>query len=332
MRVGSALGGLAMSLSSDRSSLSRINNEISSLRSKEAAEAKKAADAQKRINIALESARKASSASTAKSYMSTADRESRNLATAQSNQARYSSQTASKTQEAARLQDRIASEEEKERKKSLAAEDKRRRDDEARRKADEQRQRRADAAASSAARAMQRRIDDLHAQLEEQLEVKAATTPVFIPTAPEGEQETYDVFISHAWEDKADFVKDLASKARDAGLKVWYDQFALGWGDSIRQKIDAGLACSYFGIAVLSPAFFAKHWTQYELDGLMEKAGNGTGRLLPIWHKLSKDEVAKYAPSLAGRLALNTSIMSAEEIVEELKNLRDRYRLNSEGN
>ena len=317
-----------MSLANYRTTLSRLNKEIADLRAKEAAEVKKAAEARKRINIALDSARRASSPSSAKNYQSTADRENRNLQAAQDNQSRYSSQAALKIKEAVRVQDKIAKEEENERKKSASADDKRRRDDEARRKADERNQKRAEAAATKAAHATQQKIAALEAQIAEQLNLQASATPAFQPTPPEGEQEAYDVFISHAWEDKEDFVEDLASKARTAGLRVWYDKFSLVWGDSLRQKIDAGLASSYFGIAVLSPAFFAKQWTQYELDGLMEKANSGTGRLLPIWHKLSKDEVAKHAPSLAGRLALNTSLMSADEIVAELKALSDRYRTN----
>ena len=127
---------------------------------------------------------------------------------------------------------------------------------------------------------------------------------------------------------KEDFVDGLAAKAREVGLRVWYDRFALVWGDSIRRKIDEGLAGSYFGIAVLSPSFFAKEWTNYELDGLVEKASSGAGRLLPIWHKLTKDEVIKHSPSLANRLALNTAFKSTDEIVAELVTLRNLYRSN----
>ncbi|MEG3085697.1 toll/interleukin-1 receptor domain-containing protein [Sphingomonas sp. PB2P12] len=134
--------------------------------------------------------------------------------------------------------------------------------------------------------------------------------------------------MSHASEDKATFVDDLARQAEAAGLHIWYDTAAIEWGDSLRQKIDAGLAGLYFGVAVLSPDFFAKPWPNYELDGLLEKATSGTGRLLPIWHKLTKDEVAQRSPSLAGRMALNTSLMSTAEIVAELVKLRDRYRSN----
>jgi len=143
---------------------------------------------------------------------------------------------------------------------------------------------------------------------------------------PAGEADPYDIFISHASEDKEPFVDGLAHKAREAGLRVWYDKFSMEWGDSIRQKIDLGLASSYFGVAVLSPRFFAKQWTQYELDALVDKGLSGAGRLLPIWHEISKDEVARFSPTLSGRLALSTAFMSTDEIVSELLKLRDRYR------
>lgn len=308
-----------MSLSTDRSTLSRLNREIADLRSKEASEVKKAAETQKKINSALDSGRRASSASSQKMYFGNAERENRTLQSALDSQGRYSAQAATKTQEAARLQERIAKQEDDERKKAVAAE-------ENRRKADEQRRKQAE----TTARAMQKRIEDLEAQLSSYLEERASATPTFDVVAPEGEEEPYDVFISHASEDKGDFVDGLAMKAREAGLRVWYDRFALGWGDSIRRKIDEGLAGSYFGVAVLSPSFFAKEWTNYELDGLVEKASSGVGRLLPIWHKLTKDEVVKHSPSLANRLALNTAFKSTEEIVAELVTLRDLYRSNGE--
>lgn len=313
-----------MSLANDRSSLIRLNKEIGDLRTKEASEGKKVADAQKKMLAAQTSASKASAGSRA-SYISTAERESRTMVTAQSNQGRYADQVASKTKDAARLQETIMKEEERERKAAQAADDKRRRDEGARRRADDKRQKTAAAASAEANRALQQRVSELEAQVLAQLEAQADAAPAFKPVPPAGEQEVYDVFISHAWEDKVEFVDEFANKARAAGLRVWYDLFALEWGDSLRQKIDAGLAGSHFGVAVLSPNFFAKQWTNYELDGLMERALDGSGRLLPIWHRLTKDEVQKYAPSLAGRKALDTSLFSTDAIVAELVKLRDRY-------
>lgn len=69
---------------------------------------------------------------------------------------------------------------------------------------------------------------------------------------------TFDVFISHASEDKADVVRPLAEALKAGGLSVWYDEFELRIGDSLRRKIDRGLAGSRFGIVVLSKAFFGR--------------------------------------------------------------------------
>ena len=64
------------------------------------------------------------------------------------------------------------------------------------------------------------------------------------PPQVAGGTETYDVFISHASEDKDSIVRSLANALTELGLKVWYDEFTLRIGDSLRQKIDRGLATS----------------------------------------------------------------------------------------
>ncbi|HKC62853.1 MAG TPA: toll/interleukin-1 receptor domain-containing protein, partial [Pyrinomonadaceae bacterium] len=113
----------------------------------------------------------------------------------------------------------------------------------------------------------------------------------------------YDAFISHAAEDKKDLVRPLAKRLRELGFSIWYDEFELKVGDSLRRSIDRGLANSRFGIVVLSIAFFSKNWPQYELDGLVTKELSGGKVILPLWHKVSKDEVVSYSPSLADKLA-----------------------------
>jgi len=130
--------------------------------------------------------------------------------------------------------------------------------------------------------------------------------------------EEYDAFISHASEDKEEFVRPLADKLNNSGYKIWYDEFELKVGDSLRRSIDRGLANSRYGIVILSSSFFAKNWPQYELDGLVAKEMEGRKVILPIWHKVSKDEVRSYSPSLADKVAINSSISSLEEIVEQL--------------
>ena len=92
------------------------------------------------------------------------------------------------------------------------------------------------------------------------------------------------------------------------------------------KKIDEGLRNTYFGVVVLSPNFFSRPWPNYELDGIVQRYLSGSGRLLPIWHRLTQDDVERYAPSLAGRLALSTASSSSDAIVRELIEVRNRFK------
>lgn len=151
------------------------------------------------------------------------------------------------------------------------------------------------------------------ARLHTQVAPSLATLPQNAAPA-----KIYDVFISHASEDKAEFATVLAQKLQASGVKVWFDEFELKLGDSLRRSIDKGLVASRFGIIVLSSAFFAKNWTQYELDGLVAREMEGAKVILPIWHKVSKDEVMNYSPSLADKFALNTSEYTIDELVSQI--------------
>lgn len=95
---------------------------------------------------------------------------------------------------------------------------------------------------------------------------------------------------------------------------MWYDEFELRIGDSLRRKIDQGLANSRFGVVVLSHAFFAKNWPQYELDGLVTREMSGEQVVLPLWHRITKGEIMARSPSLADKVARNTSDFTVDEI------------------
>lgn len=117
----------------------------------------------------------------------------------------------------------------------------------------------------------------------------------------------FDVFISHASEDKDDFVRPLAAALTQMGLRVWYDEWTLKLGDSLRKKIDEGLFQAEYGVVVISKNFISKSWPQAELDGLFAREMQGRKVILPIWHNITADEVTKYSPMLAGKLAAPTN-------------------------
>ena len=137
------------------------------------------------------------------------------------------------------------------------------------------------------------------------------------PMQTEAEGSDWDLFVCHAREDKDDFVRPLVHKLRLKGLKVWYDEYSLKLGDSLQTSINRGLSQSRYGLVVLSPAFFSKHWPQRELDGLATREVGGRKVILPIWHSITFDEILHRSPMLADKLAAS-SADGLEVVVEKI--------------
>lgn len=155
-------------------------------------------------------------------------------------------------------------------------------------------------------------------EMERQKTLSLSSLPKKHFELPINTQKSYDVFISHASEDKAGFVRPFVDALRAKDVVVWYDDFELQVGDSLRRSIDNGLKNSKYGIVVLSDAFFNKEWPQRELDGLFAREINGEKVILPIWHKISKNEVMSYSPIIGDMLAINTTDFMIEEIAEKI--------------
>jgi len=112
-----------------------------------------------------------------------------------------------------------------------------------------------------------------------------------------------DVFISYASEDREAVAKPLAQLLAALGISVWFDQFDLKIGDSLRRKIDDGLKKSRYGIVILSTAFFNKHYTNLELNGLAQREIDGGKVILPIWFEVDEKQIRSFSPILADRVA-----------------------------
>ena len=135
--------------------------------------------------------------------------------------------------------------------------------------------------------------------------------------APPSSTGQWDVFISHAGEDKEDFVRPLASSLHARGLSVWFDELTLTVGDSLRRSIDLGLAGSRFGVVVISPHFLDKEWPQRELDGLAAREVDGTKVILPVWHNITAQQLRARSPMLADRIATLSS-NGIDSVVDDL--------------
>ncbi|MCK4580574.1 MAG: TIR domain-containing protein, partial [Dehalococcoidia bacterium] len=143
----------------------------------------------------------------------------------------------------------------------------------------------------------------------------------------------YDVFISHAHEDKEVFVRPLADRLIELGIRVWYDELSLQIGDSLRLNIDRGLNNSSYGVVVLSPSFLSKQWPERELNGLVHKAMiEGRKVILPIWHNVTHQIVAEYSLPLADLMAANSD-NGVEHVAEEILRVvqNDSIRSDNQG-
>ena len=127
----------------------------------------------------------------------------------------------------------------------------------------------------------------------------------------------WDLFISHASEDKDEVARPLAERFVEVGLKVWYDEYTLTVGDSLRRSIDKGLAKSRYGLVILSKHFFEKEWPQKELDGLVAREDGSEKRILPVWHKVTRAQVVSFSPPLADKLGVSTT-KGIDHVVKEI--------------
>lgn len=168
--------------------------------------------------------------------------------------------------------------------------------------------------------AYERQINELTKQIVMQENIAKEENIIFESNS----EEKYDVFVSHATEDKESFSDEFVLILQEKyNLKVWYDVVSIKWGDSIRTEIDKGLKKSKFGVVILSRSYISKYWTNYELEGLFQRESNGGKLILPIWHNITKQEVQNFSPSLAGKMAMSTAFMTPNEIAEKLNELLD---------
>ena len=277
-------------LSTYQSKVGRLRGEIASLNKKLGSEKSNQAKKSKEANSTAATITKNTSASSRKTKLKKIDRLNGELGKIQKNIGNLEAAIASKTKELHSAEQRLSKEQGKE--------DKKRRDTELKHE------------------------DTLTRKVRERnrLERLQSELSAEYPDYGRVEDDTeYDLFISHASQDKDDFVEPLAGILTKMGFRVWYDDFILKVGDSISRSIDKGIARSSYGLVVLSPHFFAKQWTQRELAGLTTREVAGRKKLiLPVWHNVTHEDVMEYSPTLADKKALDTRQMDLEEIARSI--------------
>lgn len=303
-----ALGGALtttnhfMSISSVTNTINRLQRDLSDVAAKMSQEIKKEVALYARINQIQRSITKSTSPGTLSSKLSEIERKQREIAAISVTKAALAKKESNGSSALLKARLELAKEEERERKRAASA-----KETEARRSAQTEAQR-------------QRAQLEFQRNLNAELAATAALAQRIEAHAPVDPQPeiAYDLFISHASEDKEELVRPLALALEALGVRVWYDEFTLKVGDSLRRSIDKGLSNSRFGVVVLSSSFFSKNWTQYELDGMTAREMDGQKMILPIWHKVTKAEVLRFSPTMADKVALNSSFSSTEEIAKTI--------------
>jgi TIR domain len=126
-------------------------------------------------------------------------------------------------------------------------------------------------------------------------------------------------FISHDSRDKDSLVRELAFEMSKLMCPVWYDEFSLNVGDSLRASIEKGLKETRKCVVVLSPNFLSNEgWGKAEFDSIFTREIiEKNNVMLPVWHNVGVEDVYQYSPRLADKVGLNSSL-GVKELARKL--------------
>lgn len=280
-----------MSVESIFSTITRLNNEISSLRSKLATKRKDEANSREKAMKAITTAQSTRTESTRKSKYSEYERETKKSISLAKDIAEIEKRISEKEKTLFKEQEKLHKEQENVTAKRIKEDEKR---------------------MKQTSLQLQSLTSSVRTVQSEQEKINQA-----FPLLTVRLDEAYDVFISHASEDKATFVDGLVDALISKGVKVWYDKNQIAWGNSIRQSIDDGLKKSKFAIIVLSEHYMRKYWTNREFNAIFAKESIYRQTILPIWHNITKDQVIGYSPMLLDINALNSAVWTVDEIADK---------------
>ena len=138
-------------------------------------------------------------------------------------------------------------------------------------------------------------------------------------------KEKYAVFVSHSSEDKVDYVDDLVEEIKALGITVFYDTDVISWGDNLKERIDIGLKTCELAVIVISPSYFGREWTEYEIQMLLQRqSSEKTKLIMPILYNTTKEEFVKHYPLLKDILFKYSKSQSKKKLAQELKKELDK--------
>jgi RNA-directed DNA polymerase len=127
--------------------------------------------------------------------------------------------------------------------------------------------------------------------------------------------DDYDVFISHASEDKETVARAIFEACQRAGLKAFMDEAHIGWGQSFTTKINSALGAARTVLAIVSSQSVAKEWPIIEVNTALSMEVNGHKKVVPLI--VGKPDLSRL-PLISGKDAMTWS-NNADAVAARLK-------------
>lgn len=131
--------------------------------------------------------------------------------------------------------------------------------------------------------------------------------------------ERPQAFICHDTRDKEGIAQPLALALQRRMCTVWFDEFTLKVGDSLRAEIEKGLRECSKCIIVISQHFLSNEgWTKREYDSIFTREIlNQKSVILPVWNGVSAKDIYDYSPSLADKVGVDWKL-GEDEVARRL--------------
>lgn len=129
-----------------------------------------------------------------------------------------------------------------------------------------------------------------------------------------------DVFLCHAWDDRAGAARQLHDLLEARGVSVWFSEKDVALGTSLLREIDKGLARSRVGIVLVTPALLLRLTQEgiadKELSALLARE-----LLVPIVHGTTYEALREISPLLGSRSGLSTAEDPMGDVAAKLAEL-----------
>jgi hypothetical protein len=135
------------------------------------------------------------------------------------------------------------------------------------------------------------------------------------------------MFLSYGWEDRV-LAKTIAETFVANGLQTWWAEWEINYGDSLRQKIDAGLGdCTHF-IVLVTATSITKAWVNQEMDAGLIRKIEDKRIFIPLRHNLP---VSQLPPLIRGLLSpeVNDDASNLGPLIQQIYGAHRRPALGS---